>query len=38
LIEDDNDETVVLAIRGHFTPDTVQEMVDAIEKRDRKKL
>ncbi len=37
LIEEDSDETIVLNIRGHFTSENIQEMVDAIEKRNRKK-
>lgn len=37
LIDEDDDETIVLNIRGHFTQDAIQEMVDSLEKRERKK-
>jgi len=38
LIDEDDDETILIKIRGHFTQDSIQEMVDAIEKREKKKL
>lgn len=37
FVDDDDNETIVLNVRGHFTHNNIQEIVDAVEKRERKK-
>lgn len=38
IIQDDDDETVLLNIRGHFTPHDVDEMIYKLEKKERHRM